>query len=217
MKETANQTVGQTTDLAGKTANNKSFVAMVTEELHQVGTQFKATGGDFVKKEELMKFVDTTFALSKVGRYDEFITYGNVAYPITSYTIDAGFGKAFCMPRMITMPGTNPFTKDVREHEDATVKMTPAEYQAFQYQYFANFRKVPTLQPVTEFTRSVCIGEITEVSNGERVHIDDMCAVKSLPVQLTCVKELYEESYFVYPLSTVVKQVVVNFYTAMKK
>jgi hypothetical protein len=156
------------------------------------------------------------FGLSNIGRYDTMVTVDNVAYPTSAYTVDGRIGKAFGMPKAIRMPGTNPYTKDLRKHEDAMVRMTPAEFIEFQYQFLANFKATPSVQPIDEFVRPVCVGEVTEVSNGETVHIDDLCAVKSLPVQLVTSDYMYEDSYFMYPIKAVVKQVVVNFYSSLK-
>jgi hypothetical protein len=203
-------------ETAGKTVKSKSLVAMVTEALVSTGPSFKATGGAFVSQESVFLFMDTLFALSNVGRYDTMVTVDNVAYPISAYTVDGRIGKAFGMSKAVFMPGTNPYTKDLRKHEDATIRMTPAEFIEFQYQFLANFKVTPSVQPIDEFIRAICVGEVTEVSNGELVHIDDMCTVKSLPLQLVTSEYMYEDSYFMYPIKAVVKQIVVNFYTALK-
>lgn len=203
-------------ETAGKTANSKSLIALVAEELGSTGPSFRATGGAFVNQDAVLRFVETLFALSNVERYDTMVTVANVAYPISTYTVDGRIGKAFGMPKAIRMPGTNPYIKDLRKHEDAEVRMSPAEFTEFQYQFLANFKVTPSVQPIDEFIRPVCVGEVTEVSNGESVHIDDLCAVKSLPVQLVASEDMYEDSYFMYPIEAVVKQVVVNFYTGLK-
>lgn len=203
-------------ETAGKTASSKSLIALVAEELGSTGPSFRATGGTFVSQDAVSRFIETLFALSNVERYDTMVTVANVAYPISTYTVDGRIGKAFGMPKAIRMPGTNPYIKDLRKHEDAEVRMSPAEFTEFQYQFLANFKVNPNVQPIDEFIRPVCVGEVTEVSNGESVHIDDLCAVKSLPVQLVASEDMYEDSYFMYPIEAVVKQVVVNFYTGLK-
>lgn len=201
---------------AGETADPKSLIDLVVENLVNSGVSFKSTGGAFVSKEDTTKFIGTLFALANVERYHTMVTVDQVAYPISSYAIDARLGGAFAMPRQIMMPGTSPYLKDLREHEECTVSMTPAEFVEYQYKFFANFKQVPNLQPVDEFIRPINIGEVTEIYNGKSAHIDDVCAAKSLPVKLLASDVMFEKDYFEYPLETVVKQIVINFYTNLK-
>lgn len=217
MNSSINETSGKTeTVTSAVSEERKDLCVLVAKEIVKSGKSFKTTGGNFVSEADMTDFIETVFACSNLGRYDTVIAFGGTVYPISAYTIDGRLGEAFAAPKMVCMPGTSPFLKDVRVHEEAKVKMSPARFIEFQYQFFANFRQSPILQSINEFIKPTTISDVKEVSNGVNVHIDDISAIKALPLKLSIADNLFNEEYFTYPIAEVIKQVVINLFIDMK-
>lgn len=206
---------------SGKTATkvNNAFniVELIVKLLISVGCSFKKVGGEFVKAEEMKRFISTLFALSSVGPYDTTLTVGGVAYPLDMFMVDTRVGQAFVQPRAILMPGTSPFRKDVSVHPDVTGVMTPPELVEFQHKWFAMYKLTPTLQSVEEYIKVANIGDYVDLRKVNMCHIEDLASVKSLPAEINIASELFEEFYFNLNTADVVRMVVVNYYTALSK
>lgn len=213
MSETKS-TVGKTTKME-ETASLKTVLSTIVALLISVGTSFKKVGGEFVKREELERFLNTLYTLSSVGPYDSVFTVNGAVYPLEAFKVDTRIAAAFVMPRAVLMPGASPFRKDVSVHLKETNLMDPAEMIEFQHKFMAQFKTQPTLGPVEEAIKPVILGEVTDVSNGKMCHVEDLASVKSMPVELLLTEELWKDEYFTYSIDDVAKMVVVNFYTSL--
>lgn len=207
-------TVGKTTKME-ETASLKTVLSTIVALLISVGTSFKKVGGEFVKREELERFLNTLYTLSSVGPYDSVFTVNGAVYPLEAFKVDTRIAAAFVMPRAVLMPGASPFRKDVSVHLKETNLMNPAEMIEFQHKFMAQFKTQPTLGPVEEAIKPVILGEVTDVSNGKMCHVEDLASVKSMPVELLLTEELWKDEYFNYSIDDVAKMVVVNFYTSL--
>jgi len=213
MNETKS-TVGKTTKME-ETASLKTVLSTIVALLISVGTSFKKVGGEFVKREELERFLNTLYTLSSVGPYDSVFTVNGAVYPLEAFKVDTRIAAAFVMPRAVLMPGASPFRKDVSVHLKETNLMNPAEMIEFQHKFMAQFKTQPTLGPVEEAIKPVILGEVTDVSNGKMCHVEDLASVKSMPVELLLTEELWKDEYFNYNIDDVARMVVVNFYTSL--
>jgi hypothetical protein len=217
---TSGKTEGMEEAASGKSATkvNNSFniVELIVRLLISVGVSFKKVGGEFVRPEEMKRFISTLFALSSVGPYDTTLTVGGVAYPLDMFMVDTRVGQAFVQPRAIVMPGTSPFRKDVSVHPHVSGVMTPPELVEFQHKWFAMYKLTPTLQSVAEYIKVANIGDYVDLRKGDMCHIDDLASVKSVPAEIDVASELYEDFYFNLNTADVIRMVVVNFYTALK-
>lgn len=193
-----------------------NIVELIVRLLISVGSSFKKVGGEFVKVEEMRRFISTLFALSSVGPYDTTLTVGGVAYPLDMFMVDTRIGQAFVQPRAIVMPGTSPFRKDVSVHPKVGSIMTPPELVEFQHKWFAMFKLTPTLQSVVEYIRVANIGDYVDLRKGNMCHVEDLASVKSVPAEIDVASELFEDFYFNLNTADVIRMVVVNFYTALK-
>jgi len=201
---------------ATKVGNSFNIVELIVKLLISVGFSFKKVGGEFVRPEEMRRFISTLFALSSVGPYDTTLTVGGVAYPLDMFMVDTRVGQAFVQPRAILMPGTSPFRKDVSVHPKVGDIMTPPELVEFQHKWFAMYKLVPTLQSVVEYIKVANIGDYVDLMKGSMCHIEDLASVKSVPAEIDVASELYEDFYFNLNTADVIRMVVVNFYTALK-
>lgn len=217
---TSGKTEGMEEAASGKSATkvNNSFniVELIVRLLISVGVSFKKVGGEFVKPEEMKRFISTLFALSSVGPYDTTLTVGGVAYPLDMFMVDTRVGQAFVQPRAIVMPGTSPFRKDVSVHPNVSGIMTPPELVEFQHKWFAMYKLTPTLQSVAEYIKVANIGDYVDLRKGDMCHIEDLASVKSVPAEIDVASELYEDFYFNLNTADVIRMVVVNFYSALK-
>lgn len=207
-------TAGKTAKME-ETASLKTVLSTIVALLISVGTSFKKVGGEFVKREELERFLNTLYTLSSVGPYDSVFTVNGAVYPLEAFKVDTRIASAFVMPRAVLMPGASPFRKDVSVHLKETNLMTPAEMIEFQHKFMAQFKTQPTLGSVEEAIKPVILGEVTDVSNGKMCHVEDLASVKSMPVELLLTEELWKDEYFNYSIDDVAKMVVVNFYTSL--
>jgi hypothetical protein len=216
MKEDKNLTAGETASKMEETTSLKSLINTIVALLISVGASFKKVGGDFVTKNEVAKFFRTLFTLSNAGPYDTTVTVGGVIYPLNTFVVDTRIAAAFVMPKAVKMPGASPFLKDVSVHYKDMDIMSPSEMIEFQHKWFAMMKVQPTLVSIEEAIKPRLLGEITEVSNGSKCHVEDLASVKSIPVELAITDKLFGDEYFNYDIETVVKMVVVNFYTNLK-
>lgn len=201
---------------ATKVSNSFNIVELIVRLLISVGVSFKKVGGEFVRPEEMKRFISTLFALSSVGPYDTTLTVSGVAYPLDMFMVDTRVGQAFVQPRAIVMPGTSPFRKDVSVHPNVSGIMTPPELVEFQHKWFAMYKLTPTLQSVAEYIKVANIGDYVDLRKGDMCHIEDLASVKSVPAEIDVASELYEDFYFNLNTADVIRMVVVNFYSALK-
>lgn len=201
---------------ATKVSNSFNIVELIVRLLISVGVSFKKVGGEFVRPEEMKRFISTLFALSSVGPYDTTLTVSGVAYPLDMFMVDTRVGQAFVQPRAIVMPGTSPFRKDVSVHPNVSGVMTPPELVEFQHKWFAMYKLTPTLQSVAEYIKVANIGDYVDLRKGDMCHIEDLASVKSVPAEIDVASELYEDFYFNLNTADVIRMVVVNFYSALK-
>lgn len=214
MSETAEKTVGKTTKKEA-TPSPISVVETVVRILKSVGANFKRVGGDFVSDSDLKKFISTLLALGNLGPYDVSLTVDTISYPLTDFKIDSRIAKAFLLPRQIVMAEVSPYRKDVRVHPDVKAEWNPAQMIEFQYRFLGMFKVQPTFTEVTEFVASKPLGEVSEVMRAEYCHVEDLAAVKSLPIELKITDELWAQEYFNVPFSKVVEMICVNLMSAL--
>lgn len=195
---------------------NSDVLTELVQQLIAQGASFKKVSGNFVNKDEVEKFIKTLSTISSVGPFDSTITAGGVCYPLEAYQIDTKIAAAFVQPRAVKMPGPIPFTYDVSVHYKYSEIMDPAEILDFQHRFLNQFKVQPTLVPVTDSIKPVLLGEIVNCFNGEKFHAEDLAAVKSIPVELKIASDLYSQEYFQYSIESIVKFVVVNFYSNLK-
>lgn len=215
MKENK-MTAGETASKMEETASINTVIELIVALLMSIGASFKKVGGDFVTKSEVTKFIKTLFAISNVGPYDTTVTVGGVVYPLAAFTVDSHIATAFVMPKAVKMPGASPFLKDVSVHYKDMDIMSPAEMIEFQHKFFAMFKAQPNMIGIEEAIKVKLLGEVVEVSNGSKCHVEDLASVKSVPVELAICEQLFGEGYFNYDLKDVIRMVVVNFYTQLK-
>jgi hypothetical protein len=198
-----------------ETASLTTVLETIVAMLISVGTSFKKVGGDFVKRDEVERFLKTLYTLSTVGPYDSVFTVNGGIYPLEAFKVDSRFAAAFVMPRAVLMPGASPFRKDVSVHLKFDNLFNPAEMIEFQHKFFAQFKTQPQLISVEEAMKPVILGEITDVSCGAMCHVEDLASVKSIPVELSITDQLWKDEYFNYNIADVAKMVVVNFYSGL--
>lgn len=208
-------TAGKTAKMEG-TASLKVVLETIVALLISVGASFRKVGGEFVDKAALTRFFNTLATLSSVGPYDTVFTVGGVAYPLDTFKVDSRIASAFVMPRAVLMPGSSPFRLDVSVHHKDTNLMNPAEMIEFQHKFMAQFKTQPNFITIEEAIKPVILGEITDVSNGLKCHVEDLASVKSIPVELKLTEELWSDEYFNYAINDVAKMVVVNFYSSLQ-
>lgn len=212
--EMNNQTAGETANM-GRTAMITTVLDTIVALLVSMGTSFKKVGGEFIKEKEMKQFITTLFVLSNVGPYDTTLVVQGVGYPLESFKIDSRIASAFVQPRAILMPGTSPFRKDLSAHLTNGEAMDPATFQEFQYRFLNYFKVVPSFGNTLDAIKPMNIGEITDCMSSSAVHVEDLASTTKVPPILADAGVFFGDNYFNYDVPSVVKNVVLHFYTTL--
>jgi hypothetical protein len=214
MNSTANETAGKTAK-KGSTPSSITVVSLIVSMLRNVGLKFKKVGGDFVSEADIKKFVNTLLALSDVGPYDTILTVDGIAYPLSDFKVDTRLAAALLPPRQVVMAEPSPYRKDVRVHYSTKAEWSPAQMMEFQYQFLGMLKVQPSFSDILDRITMMPIGEVGDVLKADQCHVQDLAAVKSLPIELTIASEFWGEGYFNIPLSKVIEVLVFNLYSQL--
>lgn len=194
------ESVGTNPATSGKTESSgvaTTLIITIASLLWDAILALKSVSRVGFEKSDVVKFVNTLFALSEIPEGIASVKLGSATYSLSDYQL-AGQLTALVPVRAVKYDAKDFMQPDICVHYGATVCMDPVEFQKFQWALFGSFKSKPSFDALDT---KLCTKEFGTaggyvLSNGTSVHCESSDAVSSIPVEIKNFDSSWVSSYY---------------------